>query len=493
MLDVLIKGGKIYDGTGNPWHRTDVGIRGGDIVALGPVRERARRKIDAGRLAVCPGFVDVHTHSDSIVKRPAAENVLRQGVTTIVSGNCGDGPVEVRKFLDGVEAARPAVNFATLVGHAQVRKRVMGEARRRPTPRELARMRALVGKAMRAGAVGLSTGLIYIPSAYAATAELVELAKVAAAHGGVYASHIRGESAKVFAAIREAAMIGKRASIPVEVSHLKTPHRRGHTGKDRMRRALAAIRAYRESGIEITYDVYPYAASYTSLAAVILPPRASADGRLKERLQSRAVRRRLRPHIQDSLAWIGGADNVSLCTCAGDRSLEGRTLGEIARMRRQGPAEAAVELILQENPTCIFHMMRPEDVAEAICGELGMIGSDGGVVANRKVLVHPRRYGTFPRVLREYVREKKRLSLEEAVRKMTSLPARKFGFHDRGLIAVGMKADLVLFDARSVGDRATFERPHAYPTGIAYVIVNGRIAWNGRALSRERHGEVIRR
>jgi N-acyl-D-amino-acid deacylase len=369
----------------------------------------------------------------------------------------------------------------------------MGTAARAPARRELSQMKKHVERSMREGAVGLSTGLIYIPGAYAKTAEIVELARVAAARGGVYSSHMRGERATVFDAVREAATVGKKAGIRVQASHLKTIHRRGVTRPDRMARVLELIRSYRQSGVEITYDSYPYQASCTSLAASLLPTRLSADGKLAERLQSKAVRRRTRAHARDSIMWTGSPDRISLLTCPADPSLAGKTLADASRTLGKDPVEAAFDLIMHGDPICVFHSMRAEDVAMAACGDDGMTGSDGGVVGSPKGIVHPRRYGTFPRVLRVYVRELRLMTLEQAVRRMTSLPARKMGFGDRGLIAPGMKADLVIFDPKRIADRATFEKPRRYPVGIQYVIVNGHIAWDGKKLSTRRRGSVIRR
>ena len=246
MLDILITGAKVYDGAGNPWCRADVGVKAGRIAAIGRVKGKARRKINAAGLALCPGFIDVHTHADGILERPSADNVLRQGVTTVVSGNCGDCILPVGRMLDGVEAARPAINYATLVGHGTIRRRVMGMANRKPTRRELADMRRIVDRSIRQGAIGLSTGLIYVPGAYAKVDEIVALAEVAAAYGGVYASHKRNDGTKIFQALREAATIGKRARIPVEISHLKVRHGSRPHRKGRADDVLAAIARHRE-------------------------------------------------------------------------------------------------------------------------------------------------------------------------------------------------------------------------------------------------------
>ncbi len=493
MLDILIDGARVYDGTGNPWYVAGVGIRSGRIAAIGTLRERARKKINGAGLALCPGFVDVHTHAEGIVECPAAGNVLRQGVTTVVAGNCGGSGFPIRKFLDKVEAAGPAVNFATLVGHGTIRARVMAMAQRKPTRKELVQMRRLAERAMREGALGMSTGLFYVPGAYAAVGERVELSKVSSAHGGLYASHKRSAGGKLFEALAEAATIGRKADIPIEISHLKVLHKRGRTRRSRAEDALAAITRHRQDGVEMTCDVHPYPATYTGLSSVTIPPWVSKDGRLKERLQDGAVRRRIRDEVAGKIAWIGGAGKFTIASFSPDRSLEGKSLAEIARLRKRSAVATAMDLIVEGRPSCVFHALRPEDVRRVVTSEHSMIASDGGVVPSRKGVVHPRNYGTFPLVLGQYVRERKLMSLEEAVRKMTSLPARKFGIRDRGLIAPGMKADVVLFDPATVGAPATFEDPHQFPVGIKRVIVNGHVAWNGRSLSRKRAGEVIRK
>ncbi|HUT59684.1 MAG TPA: amidohydrolase family protein [Phycisphaerae bacterium] len=492
MLDILIEGAKVYDGTGSPWFRADVGIRDGRIAKLGVVKDRARRRIDAAGLALCPGFVDAHTHADDIVKRPAAENLLRQGVTTVVSGNCGDSELPIRKMLDRVQIARPAINYATLVGHGAIRKQAMGMAGRGPTRGELAQMRRLAERAMREGAVGISTGLFYVPGAYARLEELVEVSKVVAAHGGVYASHKRSAGGKVLEAIREAAAVGRKAGIAVEISHLKLLHRRGRTTRDRAEEVLAAVARHREGGVDIAYDTYPYTATNTTLSSVAIPPRVSVGGRLVERLKDAAVRRRIRGEVAGRIAWIGGPGKITVVEFPPDRTLEGKTLADVARARGRDATDAAMDLIVEGEPWCIFHALRPRDVDRFVCDRLGMIASDGGVADPRRRVVHPRNYGTFPRVLREYVRDRRLMSFPQAIRKMTSMPAARFAIPDRGIVARGMIADLVVFDPRTVGDRATFDKPHANPVGIRHVIVSGQVAFNGRSVSRERWGVVLR-
>ena len=493
MLDILIRDAKIYDGTGNPWYRADVGVKGGRITAIGVVKEKARKRISATKLALTPGFIDVHMHADGIVDCPTAPNMLRQGVTTVVSGNCGGSAFPVRKMLKKVAAAEPAINYATLVGHGSIRSRVMGLAKRKPNRRELLQMGRLAEQAMREGAIGMSTGLFYVPGAYAGIDELVAVSRAVAGRGGVYASHARSAGGRIFEAIEEAATIGRRAGIGVEVSHLKVLHREGRTQDDRAEKALEAVAGVRQQGVDLTYDVYPYTATSTSLAAVVIPPRVSEGGKLRARLQDNVTRARIRDEVAGKIAWIGGAGSITIAEFKPDPSMAGLSLAEAARRRGTDEVDIAMDLVVEGKPRGVFHALRPGDVSRILCGESAMVASDGGVVPTRAGIVHPRHYGTFPRVLRDYVRERKLMTLETAVRKMTSLPARRFGFSDRGLLAVGMKADIVLFDPETVSDQATFEDPHAFPVGIHRVVVNGHVAWDGQALSDERAGVVIRR
>jgi N-acyl-D-amino-acid deacylase len=492
MLDLLIQDAAVHDGTGSPWYRASVGIKGDRIASIGGPKAKARKTLRGAGLALCPGFVDVHAHADDIVKSPTAANLLGQGITTVVSGNCGGSALPVGTWLKKVEAAGPAINYATLVGHGTVRRKVMGMAGRKPTRKELAAMSRLVERAMRDGALGISTGLFYVPGSYAEADELVALSKVVAAHGGLYASHKRSAGGKVFESLGEAAAIGRRAGLPIEISHLKVLHRRGRTRPDRIERVFNAIEGHRRDGVEVTFDIHPYEATNTGLAAVAIPPWVSQDGKLKERLQDNAFRRRIHDDVAGKIAWIGGPGKVVLCTFAPDRSLEGKTLAQVARARKRNAVDTAMDLIVEGAPTGMFHALRPADIRKVVAHELSMIATDGHVVMPDEAVAHPRNYGTFPRVLREYVRERKLLSLPDAVRKMTSLPARKFGIRGRGLVAVGAKADLVLFDPETVADRTTYEDPHRLPAGIEAVIVNGHVAVRKGRLSPAHAGQVVR-
>ena len=288
-------------------------------------------------------------------------------------------------------------------------------------------------------------------------------------------------------------MIGRKAGLPVHVSHLKVLHKRGRTRKDRVDGVLDVFRHYRGQGLEMTFDVHPYPATCTSLSSVAIPPQVARCGGLRDRLQSARVRRQLSGEIAGRIGWFGGADRVTVASFGSTPGVEGRSLAQIATSRGTSVANTAMDLVVEGNPTCIFHALRPKDVARIVCDPNGMIASDAGVAPSRRGVVHPRNYGTFPRIIREYVREGGLLTLEYAVRKMTSLPARTFGFRDRGTIVPEMKADLVVFDPIRIADRATFEHPHRFPSGIKAVIVNGKIAWDGTHVSSDRSGRVLKR
>jgi N-acyl-D-amino-acid deacylase len=491
MLDILIKDASVVDGTGSPEFSADIGIKDGGIASVGKTEEKAERTIRAKNLIVSPGFIDIHTHSERITELPGAKNFLRQGVTTVVSGNCGMSPLPVKKHLQEVEAAMPGVNYAVLAGHGAIRKQVMGMDNRPPGLKELRRMQRLMESSMKAGALGISTGLFYVPGAYADISELIELSKSAAATGGVYASHARSAGGKLFEALEEAAGIGRNARIPVEVSHLKVLHKKGRTRKDRADEALSTIERFRNEGIDITFDIHPYPATFTTLSSVVIPPKVSEGGKLAERLADKALRKEIRGEVQNNISWIGGPEKITITDYRDEEGMAGKTLFELSEAAGIDAAELAMDLSASGEARAIFHALRDEDVAKIVLSKNAMIASDGGIRPDGE-LVHPRYYGTFPRIFREYVRKKKLLSIEEAVRKMTSFPAGKFGIRGRGLLKPGMKADIAVFNPETFADTATFEKPASYPSGLKWVIINGKISWDGEKGSASRHGLVIR-
>jgi N-acyl-D-amino-acid deacylase len=477
--DLVIVGGRLIDGTGAAARRADLAIADGSIAAIGSVRPQdAREVIDASNLVVAPGFIDVHTHADDLAEQPRAENFVRMGVTTIVAGNCGGSALDVGEALTRIEQSGASVNFATLVGHNTIRRAVMGTENRMPTLPELTKMRSLVWRAMADGAVGFSTGLQYVPGTYAATPELIELARVAGNAGGVYASHMRNEGTALEAALEETIRVGEAGRCRVQVSHLKvdSPSHWGASEK-----ALAMIDAARKRGVTIAADEYAYTAASSSLG-IRFPPWALEGGesRIAERLSDAATWATVKEDMRRLLAERGLQD-LSFAVVASyrhDAALNGLSMKQVA-VRLQGSdsadaqLEAARQMMLNGGAAMVYHFMSDADVERIMRHPLVGFASDSGLLVAGEGTPHPRGYGNTVRVLGEYVRERHVISLEEAVRKMTSLPAQQFRFVRRGQLQQGYAADVVIFDPATVRDPATFERPHAFAAGIPFVLVNG--------------------
>ena len=499
--DLLIKNGRVVDGTGAPWVRADVAVRGDAIVAVAPrIEAPARRTIDAAGRVVAPGFIDIHTHARrGIFEVPTADNYVRQGVTTLVEGQDGSSPLPLGAFLAKVAALRPAVNFASLVGHGSVREAAMGGEDRAPSAAELARMQELVREAMREGAFGLSTGLFYVPGTFARTDEVIALARVAGERGGIHVSHVRDEAAGVVTSVEETIAIGEEGRLPTQVTHHKLI---GRASWGRSVETLRLLEEARRRGVDATIDQYPYTASSTSLAAALFPAWALEGGAeaVARRLASPAARARIREVVVDKIRnERGGGDpaNIQVAACGFDPSLEGKSLAQILAGRGIAPtvesaADLALEIVERGGASSVFHAIAEEDVERILASPLTMVASDGEIPVFGRGAPHPRSYGTFARVLGVYVREKHLLTLEEAVRKMTSFPAARLGLADRGLVRPGMKADLVLFDPATIRDRATFEKPHQYAEGVSLVVVNGDIVLDGDRLTAARPGRVLR-
>ena len=477
--DLLVTGAMVIDGTGAPARRADVAIRAGRIAKIGSIeRSAATDVLDASGLMLAPGFIDVHTHADDIWARPQAENFVRMGVTSVVAGNCGGSAADVAAAFERVAQTPASVNFATLIGHNTVRRAVMGTENRDPTVTEVAKMKALVWKAMADGAVGLSTGLQYVPGTYSKTPEIIELARVAANAGGLYASHMRNEGTALEESVAEALRIGEASGARVQISHLKvdSPNRWGAS-----RAALAAMDAARARGVEVEADQYAYTAASSSLG-IRFPSWALEGGQSKitERLSDAATWARIKDEIRGLLADRGLKDLsfARIASYRADPSLNGLSIPEAARKLSGSDSpdaqlETARTMMLAGGASMVYHFMSDEDVQRIMKHPFVGFASDSGVLAPGAGVPHPRGYGNNARILGEYVRVRKVIPLEEAVRKMTSLPAAHFRFNDRGLIKEGYAADLVLFDPATVSDAATFEKPHAYATGIPYVLVNG--------------------
>lgn len=481
--DVLIRHGRIVDGSGNAWFWGDLGLRDGRIAGVGRLEgATAARVIDAGGSVVAPGFIDVHMHvEDSLPQRPSAENLVADGVTSIVTGNCGGSEVKLGEWFERLRQTGIGVNVASLVGHNSVRREVMGADNRAPTAEELAKMEALVAAAMEDGAVGLSTGLIYVPGTYATTEEVVALARVAARYGGLYATHMRNEGEKVFESIDEAIHIAREAGLPLEISHFKVSNKRFWGSSGRM---LARVEEARAQGLDVTVDQYPYTASSTRLD-VLLPSWALAGGReeIARRLADPSQRKKIAEGMRTRIRKVLGRKHLDYAVVARarwDPSLQGKNVREINRSWKRkdnlkGEIQTVLDMMEKGGAQMVYHGMDEKDVQQIVAHPLTMLGRDGGVPEFGQGKPHPRSYGAAARLLGRYVREKKTLRLEEAIRKMTSLPAHRFGFRDRGLLREGMWADIVIFDPAQIADQATFEEPHQYSKGIYTVLVNGQL------------------
>ena len=496
--DLVITNARVIDGSGNPWFRADIGIKDGRIVRIGRIGAiQGRQAIDAKGQILAPGFIDVHTHVESIYSLPAAENFIRMGVTSLVTGNCGSSTTDVGEFLGRIQAKPITVNLATLIAHGSVRRRVVGLDDRAPTAEEQKQMEALVEKGMQEGAVGLSTGLIYTPGTFAKTDEIIGLARVAARYGGLYATHMRNEGEKVADAIRESIKIGEQAGLPVEISHFKISSKK-LWGQSPM--TLGLVRDARARGLTVTVDQYAYTASSTSLESR-LPSWLRAGGleEAKKRLADNATREKVVSDMKDSLKRSGfkDFDYAVVASYDPDKSFNGKSIAEITKLVKKksdvsSQIDQMIEMYLAGGAGMVYHGMSEDDVKRIMQEPFTMIASDSGVRQNDESVPHPRGYGNNVRVLGHYVRELKLLSLEDAVRKMTSLPAQTFGFRDRGLIREGFAADIVIFDENTIVDRATYDQPHQFPVGISFVIVNGEVVLKDNALTAARPGTALR-
>lgn len=480
-FDVLIRNGRVMDGSGNPWLRADVGIRGDRIAAVGRLAgATARTTIDAGDRLVTPGFIDVHTHAAESLMRETlrqAQPILAQGVTTLVVNPDGGGPVDLAAQRGVLEHGGIGPNVALLIGHAAVRRAVLGGANRDPTPDELAKMRALVRQAMEQGAFGLSSGLFYTPGSFAKTEEVIELAKVAAEFGGLYTSHVRDEAnynIGIVASVQEVIRIAEEGGLIGIVSHMKA------LGPDSWGLATAMtmrIDAARRRGVQVFADQYAYEASSTGLGAALAP------GGVKPTLEV----------VTENLRRRGGPAAVQIALHKANRSLEGKTLETIAKERGVTPEQAALDILAAGGASIVSYNMSEADIAHIMRQPYTMTSSDGGLSAMGEGVPHPRNYGAFARKLSRYVRERGVVDLETAIRSMTSLPAAVFGMTDRGAIREGAAADIAVFDPARVRDRATYTAPHQLAEGMDYVLVNGVVVVDQGRFTDARPGKVLRK
>jgi N-acyl-D-amino-acid deacylase len=529
-FDLVITNGHIIDGTGSPWYSGDVGIRDGKIAAIGNLADAPRtRTIDAGGKVVAPGFIDMLGQSElTILVDPRLPSKIYQGITTEITGEGGSAaPLNdaivradrasydhyhitpdwrtLREYFARLEKHGMGINLASYVGATQVRRMVLGDDDKQPTLEQLDQMKALVRQAMRDGAVGLSTALEYAPAPYAKTEELIALAGEASRFGGIYATHMRNESNSVLSAIDEALRIGKEAHIPVEIWHIKVA---GKENWGRMPEVVAKINAARAQGVDVSANTYAYTASFNTMSAFV-PPWAhdGGDAKLVERLRDPAMRARIRKDlITPSNAWdnewqeipspesvlIGVVQNPNLLP------LQGKTLAEVAKIWNKDPMDALFDLLIEDKAftqVAIFGMSEP-DVALVLQQPWVSIDNDSSGTSPEGILgqehPHPRAYGTFPRILRKYVREEKKLSLEDAIRKFSALPAQRMRLTDRGVLKAGMWADLAIFDPATVRDLATFDNPNQLSQGMEYVLVNGAPVIDQGKMTGAKPGKVLR-
>jgi N-acyl-D-aspartate/D-glutamate deacylase len=496
MFDLILSGGSVIDGTGAPAQRLDVGIAGAKIAALDDLSAaEATRRIDVTGKIVAPGFIDLHTHHDDemdggIEKLPEADNYLRQGVTTCVGGNCGGAAFPIGAHLERVGQLEIRQNYAVLFGCNTSRSAVLNEARP-ATPDELARMCDLVRKGFDDGAIGLSSGVRYLP--FLTTHELVEMSKVAGRYDSFYVSHIRNEGEGLVEAVEELIEVARQAGVPGQVSHVKC-YGRANWGKSTRVREL--IEDACEQGLDISADQYPYTGCFTGLAGTLFGQetmwRTGKLGGTQHLLGE--LRAEAEANFRGSVERLGGAGNVILAPHKPHPEFQGKTLAEYWDMKGGDPFEVTVELVSgADHISAIYMAMCEEDIRTFMQSDRTMVGSDGHLRVFGKSFSHPRNFGTFPRVLARYVREQKVVSLEEAVRKMTSFPAQRLGFRKRGRLARGMVADVTVFDPDTIEDTATFREGNSYPKGIELVLLAGNVALEDDTPTARRFGRVIRR
>ena len=482
--DLVIKNGFIIDGTGNPWFKSDIGVKKKKIVKIGFIdKNQAKKSIDAQNLIVCPGFIDIHTHCDrGIVKVPTVDNYIHQGVTTVIGGNCGGHPFPMKKLFEKIEDRGISVNFGCLVGHNIIRREVMGFKMSAPTEEEMEKMKSLIDEEMKAGALGFSTGLSYLPGIYSETEEIVQLVSVVARYGGIYATHLRDQGSHITEAIEEAIEIGEKNNIPVQISHIKLAD---DAVWHQLERITKPVEEARKRGVEVTLDQYPYTATSSGFTSSF-PSWAFEGGkenfleRLKdkeayEKIKSFIIKRRL-----TSTKGINKPETIYIARSEKFPGYEGKNLKEILLALDKKPtvdnaADLIIEIQKNGGASGVFFQMDKKDVEDLMRLCYNMHASDGGVRVLGEGVPHPRNYGTFPRVIARYVREKGILSLEEAVRKMTSLPAQTLRLKERGIIRVGLYADLTIFDRHTFEDKANFSNPHQYSQGLMHLIVNGEL------------------
>lgn len=487
-LDLIIRGGSLIDGSGSPAAKADIGIKDDRIVFVGSsVGKRAKREIDAHGLIVTPGFIDPHTHTAgdlSDPKRSRNEAYLMQGVSTVATGNDGDSPTVIGATLAKWNLQGIGTNAVLFIGQGTVRREVMGMSDAKPSPEQLDRMKTLVDTAMQEGAIGISAGLYYAPGSFSSTEEVIELSRIAAQHNGIYDTHMRDESSYsigLLGSVRETIRIGQEAQLPVMISHIKA------LGADVWGQSGDVIRLIdqaRKAGVKVTASQYPYTASGTSVTAALIPRWAEAEGALQKNLNDPSLRPRLTAEMSQNLTRRGGADSL-LMTSSRDQTIVGKTLAAIAHERNESPVDAAIEIVKAGGSDVASFNMKESDIEAFMRQPWVMTCSDGSEG-------HPRKYGTYPRKLRQYVYDNHVISLEFAIRSNTSLPAQTLGLKDRGLLKPGYFADVLVFDPKTFNERATYQSPRVLATGVRYLAVNGQLAIDNGLLTTVLAGKALK-
>ncbi len=483
-FDLVIQNGFIIDGSGNPWFKADIAIEGSRIARIGAIDDkRAKKIIDAQGLIISPGFIDVHTHCDrGITRIPTVDNYIYQGVATVIGGNCGGHPFPLKELFGKIEDQGIALNFGCLIGHNTVRREVMGMKMDAPSEEEMERMKSLIHQEMEAGALGFSTGLSYLPGAYSKKEELVELASVMSDYRGVYATHLRDQGQHITEAIEEAIEIGETNNIPVQISHIKLAD---DAVWYELERIIEPVENARKRGVEVTLDQYPYTATSSGFGSSF-PSWAFEGGNINflKRLEDEENYKKIKAYIIKrrlaSTKGINKPESIYIANSEKFPEYAGKNLQEILLSQGKKPtientADLIIEIQKNGGASGVFFQMNEKDVESLMRLPYTMHASDGAIQAKGRGVPHPRNYGTFPRVISHYVRKQGVISLEEAIRKMTSLPAQTFRLKERGMIQEGFYADITIFDKHNFEDKATFSAPHQYSQGLHYVIVNGEL------------------
>ncbi len=493
--DVILKGGTIYDGMGGAPYVADIGVANGIIKTIGNIKSTTGLTIDAKGSIVAPGFIDMHTHCDRGLQTERgknAKNYLMQGVTTVVTGNCGGGTYRVEEFFTKLESQGIGLNAIHLVGHGTLRASVMCQEARDPTDEELERMKQLLAQAMKEGAAGFSSGLFYAPGIYAKTEEVIELAIVVKKYHGIYATHIRDESNYTIGlkeAIKEAITVGEAADIPVEISHIKAL---GQPVWGMAKEVCKMIESARERSVQVYADQYPYAASSTGLSAAVIPRWVQAGGQMRDRLENPELLPKIKKEIAENIDRRGGPESLVIVSFPKNRNLNGKNLLEISQMMGKPLIETCIYLVQNGSPSIISYNMQESDLEYFMKKPYIMTGSDGNVLIPDKSFTHPRSYGTFPRKILKYVLEEKCITMQHAIRAASSLPAEVLGLANRGRLKKGFVADILVFDPDKISDKATYDAPHQYSEGVQFLLIDGKLVIEDGAYNGQLAGKPIR-